>query len=55
MKRIAVIMVNARTIDVLVMLDGNLNLIVQVSTATIRKKHLSLLLEVKCDNLKVSN
>ena len=38
MKRIVVDMVLATTIDVFVMLDGILNLIVQVSTATIRKK-----------------
>ena len=38
MKRIAVDMALATIIDVLVMLDGILNLIVQVSTATIRKK-----------------
>ena len=38
MKRIVVDMVLATTIDVLVMLDGILNLIVQVSAATIRKK-----------------
>ena len=43
MKRIAVDMVLATTIGVLVMLDGILNLIVQVSIATIRKKGIFLL------------